>query len=37
MRIAICAGDPLVKRVLDSRFAGPVAKQMLLLRTASGS
>lgn len=32
MRRVIGAANPLVKRLLDSRFAGPMAKALLLLR-----
>lgn len=32
MRAAVGAGNPLVKRLLDSRVAGPMARQVLLLR-----
>ncbi len=32
MRTVVGAGNPLMKRLLDSRFAGPMARQMLLLR-----
>lgn len=32
MRTVIGAGNPLVKRLLDSRFAGPMGTQLLLLR-----
>jgi hypothetical protein len=32
MRTVIGAGNPLMRRLLDSRLAGPMAKQLLLLR-----
>jgi hypothetical protein len=32
MRLVIGATNPLTKRLLDSRFAGPMAKALLLLR-----
>lgn len=32
MRAVVGAGNPLVRRLLDSRFAGPMAKNLLLLR-----
>jgi hypothetical protein len=32
MRTVVGAGNPLMRRLLDSRFAGPMAKQLLLLR-----
>lgn len=32
MRVAVGASNPLVRRLLNSRFAGPMGKQLLLLR-----
>ena len=32
MRIVVGAGNPLMRRLLDSRLAGPMAKKLLLLR-----
>ena len=32
MRVVVDAGNPLVKRLLDSRLAGPMGRQLLLLR-----
>ncbi len=32
MRTVVGAGNPLMRRLLDSRFAGPMGKNLLLLR-----
>jgi len=32
MRVVVGTTNPLTKRLLDSRFAGPMAKQLLVLR-----
>ena len=32
MRVVVGGGNPLMRRLLDSRFAGPMAEQVLLLR-----